>query len=57
MVAPFKYVEVLFTLLFGVFVLSETYDFFHLLGTFLVIVGLVMNVLYKTKNKSQKNHP
>jgi len=57
MVAPFKYVEVLFTLLFGVFVLSETYDFFHLLGTFLVIAGLVMNVLYKTKNKSQKNHP
>ena len=56
MVAPFKYVEVLFTLLFGVFVLSETYDFFHLLGAFLVIAGLVMNVLYKTK-KNIKNHP
>ncbi|MDA8877939.1 DMT family transporter, partial [Flavobacteriaceae bacterium] len=35
MVAPFKYVEVLFTLAFGVFVLQETYDFYHLLGTFL----------------------
>ena len=56
MVAPFKYVEVLFTLLFGVFVLSETYDFFHLLGAFLVIAGLVMNVLYKTK-KIIKNNP
>ena len=52
MVAPFKYVEVLFTLLFGVFVLSESYDFLHLLGTFLVIFGLVLNVLYKSKIKS-----
>lgn len=51
MVAPFKYVEVLFTLLFGVFVLTETYDVLHLLGTFLVISGLVLNVLYKSKIK------
>ena len=51
MVAPFKYVEVLFTLFFGVFVLSETYDVLHLLGTFLVIFGLVLNVLYKSKLK------
>ena len=55
MVAPFKYVEVLFTLVFGVFVLGETYDFYHLLGTFFVIFGLVLNVWYKTKNK--KSHP
>jgi len=55
MVAPFKYVEVLFTLAFGVFVLQETYDFYHLLGTFLVIFGLILNVVYKTKYK--KNRP
>jgi drug/metabolite transporter (DMT)-like permease len=55
MVAPFKYVEVLFTLVFGVFVLGETYDFYHLLGTFFVIFGLVLNVWYKTKYK--KSHP
>jgi len=55
MVAPFKYVEVLFTLVFGVFVLQETYDFYHLLGTFLVVFGLVLNVWYKTKYK--KSHP
>lgn len=55
MVAPFKYVEVLFTLVFGVFVLRETYDFYHLLGTFFVIFGLVLNVWYKTKYK--KSHP
>jgi drug/metabolite transporter (DMT)-like permease len=51
MVAPFKYVEVVFTLLFGVFVLTETYDFLHLFGTFLVIFGLVLNVLYKSRMK------
>lgn len=55
MVAPFKYVEVLFTLVFGVFVLQETYDFYHLLGTFLVVFGLVLNVWYKIKYK--KSHP
>jgi len=55
MVAPFKYVEVLFTLVFGVFVLRETYDFYHLLGTFFVIFGLALNVWYKTKYK--KSHP
>ena len=35
MVAPFKYVEVLFTLLFGFFVLSEQYEFFSISGDFL----------------------
>ena len=49
MVAPFKYVEVIFTLLFGVFVLFETYSFYHLLGTFLVVFSLVLNVLYKSR--------
>lgn len=55
MVAPFKYVEVVFTLLFGVFILFETYSFYHLLGTFLVIFSLVLNVLYKSHlDKSKK---
>jgi drug/metabolite transporter (DMT)-like permease len=49
MVAPFKYVEVLFTIIFGFFVLKETYDFYQFLGTFLVILGLVLNVWYKSK--------
>lgn len=49
MVAPFKYVEVIFTLLFGVFILQENYELLHLVGTFLVIVSLVFNVLYKTR--------
>ena len=53
MVAPFKYVEVLFTLLFGFFMLSEQYEFFQLLGTFLVIFGLVFNILYKSYLKKK----
>ena len=57
MVAPFKYVEVLFTLLFGFFVLSEEYDFFQLLGTFLVIFGLIFNMLYKSYFKKSKKKP
>ena len=34
---------------FGFFVLKESYDFYQFLGTFLVILGLVLNVLYKSK--------
>jgi drug/metabolite transporter (DMT)-like permease len=52
MVAPFKYVEVLFTLMFGVFILREGYNFLYLLGTFLVIIGLVLNVGYKSRDKN-----
>ena len=51
MIAPFKYVEVIFTLIFGVFVLSEEYSIYHLLGTAFVIMGLILNVLYKTQFK------
>ena len=53
MVAPFKYVEVIFTMLFGVFILHENYELLHILGTFLVIVSLVFNVLYKTRLKKK----
>lgn len=53
MVAPFKYVEVVFTLSFGVFLFQEFYSFMHLLGTFLVIFGLALNVLYKARTKNK----
>lgn len=49
MVAPFKYVEVIVTLSFGVFLFNENYSLLHLLGTFLVIFGLALNVAYKAK--------
>lgn len=51
MVAPFKYVEVFFTLSFGVFLFDETYTFLSLLGIFLIIAGLVSNIVYKSKSQ------
>ena len=46
-IAPFKYSEVIFTVLFGVFVFNEVYTLWSLLGIALIIIGLVLNVLYK----------
>lgn len=48
-IAPFKYLEVIFTLLLGVALFSEVYSFWSLLGIALIITGLVLNVTYKSK--------
>ena len=53
MIAPFKYVEVFFTLSIGVFVFGETYTFFNLLGILLVISGLICNILYKSRSQKK----
>ena len=45
-IAPFKYVEVVFTLSIGVFYFQETYRFFHFVGAFLIVLGLVLNLRY-----------
>lgn len=52
-VAPLKYLEVIFTLLLGVFIFAEIYTVWSLLGIALIIVGLVLNVLYKAKLESK----
>ena len=46
-VAPIKYIEVVFTLLFGVLWFGEIYTFWSLLGITMIISSLVLNVLYK----------
>lgn len=55
--APLKYLEVIFTVLFGVFIFSEIYTLWSLLGITLIITGLILNILYKkrveNKRKSQ----
>lgn len=51
-VAPIKYVEVVLTILFGVFILNERYTLLTLLGIFMVIGGLVFNLIYKSINKN-----
>jgi drug/metabolite transporter (DMT)-like permease len=46
-VAPFKYLEVIFTVLFGVFIFSEVYTLWSLLGIAMIIIALILNALYK----------
>ncbi len=48
-VAPLKYLEVVFTLFFGVLLFSEVYTLISLLGITLIITGLTFNALYKSK--------
>lgn len=50
-VAPLKYLEVIYTVLFGIFIFSEIYTFWSLLGIALIIGGLVLNIWYKAKTK------
>ena len=50
-VAPLKYLEVIFTLMFGLLWFDEIYTIWSLLGIALIIGGLVLNILYKSKSK------
>ncbi len=49
-VAPLKYLEVIFTVLVGVFWFGEIYTFWSFLGILMIIGGLVLNVFYKINN-------
>ena len=49
LVAPLKYIEVIFTLFFGIFLFGEVYTFWSILGIALIIGGLILNVWYKEK--------
>lgn len=51
-VAPFKYVEVIFTVAFGLLLFNEIYTFWSFLGITLIIGSLVLNVFYKSGKKS-----
>ncbi|UKM64051.2 DMT family transporter [Flavobacteriaceae bacterium GSB9] len=51
LIAPIKYVEVIFTTLIGISVFNEVYTFWSLLGITLIIGGMVLNVWYKSKFK------
>ena len=50
-IAPLKYLETIFTVLFGVFIFAEVYTFWSLLGIGLIIIGLVLNAQFKEKNR------
>jgi len=49
LIAPLKYVEVVFSMLLGVAFFNEIYTFWSLLGIALIIIGLVLNVWYKSR--------
>ena len=48
-VAPFKYIEVVFTLLLGVFFFAEIYTIWSIIGIVLIVSALILNVLYSQK--------
>ena len=50
-IAPLKYAEVVFSVLFGLLFFQELYNFYSLMGVFLIIMGLVFNLIYKSKQK------
>lgn len=51
-IAPIKYVEVIFTVVFGLFLFNELYSFWSLLGISLIIGSLSLNVIYKAHKKT-----
>lgn len=46
-ITPFYYLEVIFTLLLGLFFINESYTWISVLGISLILIGLILNVLYK----------
>lgn len=50
-IAPLKYVEVVFSMLLGVALFNEVYTFWSILGILLIITGLILNVWYKGRLK------
>lgn len=47
-VAPLKYLEVIFTVLIGLSLFGEVYTLWSILGMFMIILGLLLNVWYKS---------
>ncbi len=49
-IVSLKYIEVIFTMIAGVFLFSDRYPWLSLVGTFLVITGLILNIWYRRKS-------
>ena len=50
-IAPIKYLEVIFTIIFGIYFFGETYTGYSLLGIFLILIGVILNHKNKHNNK------
>ncbi|MBU3822208.1 DMT family transporter [Flavobacteriaceae bacterium XHP0103] len=51
-VAPLKYLEVIFTVLIGLSLFGEIYTLWSILGMCMIILGLLLNVWYKSSYKA-----
>ena len=49
LVAPIKYIEVVFAIIVGVGFLGETYSVWSFVGMAMIICGLLLNIWYKNK--------
>jgi drug/metabolite transporter (DMT)-like permease len=54
-IAPVKYVEVIFTVLFGLLLFNEIYSFWSALGITMIIGSLILNVIHKSHKDSKLN--
>jgi len=48
-VAPIKYMELVYALLFGFFLFGETYTLWPIIGMLLVVLGMLLNIWVKKK--------
>lgn len=48
--APFKYMELVYALIMGYVFFGESYKLFPFLGIILIVIGMVMNIYGKAKN-------
>lgn len=54
-VAPLKYIEVIFTLFFGIFWFGEIYSIWSVLGITMIIGALILNTLYKKQSENSNS--
>jgi drug/metabolite transporter (DMT)-like permease len=50
LVAPIKYIEVVFTIIIGTFWFGDVYNWWTLLGILLILSGLIYNIYLKSKS-------
>jgi drug/metabolite transporter (DMT)-like permease len=54
MLAPFKYMELVWALIMGYFLFGETYPLLPLLGISLIIIGMLLNVYSRSSKEKEK---
>jgi drug/metabolite transporter (DMT)-like permease len=50
-IMTFKYIGVLFALIYGYLFFGETYSFLSILGIFILILGVLLNMFFKDRIK------